>query len=69
MKSLAKQSGQPGRQLDRALLALFGRMAKAGHVVYHLPDGTFLCSKFGLTRHCNNFDELEQFAARLGLLE
>lgn len=69
MKALGQRSGQPGRQLDRALLALFGRMAKAGHHVHRLADGSFICAKYGMTRYCADIAELEHFAKKLGVLE
>ena len=48
---------------------LFNQMAKAGHHVHRLADGSFICAKYGMTRYCADFAELQQFAIRLGVLE
>lgn len=46
----------------RAMLALHG-----GHELIELDDGSFVVSKWNLTRHCATIDEVEQFAKRIGV--
>lgn len=58
-----------GHRHSKAQATLFEKLALAGHHVHRLPDGGYLCCKYSLTRHCENFDELEQFAKKLGVLQ
>ena len=41
-------------------------LARAGHVVYKGNDGSFNVSKFGHSRRCENFNELVEFAVKVG---
>ena len=47
---------------------LIARLALAGHAVNRGAAGDFLVSKFGMSRWCENLDELRAFAVRLGVL-
>ena len=58
-----------GKRHSKTQATLFEKMALAGHHVHRLADGSFLCCKYNLTKHCENFDELELFATKLGVLE
>lgn len=42
-------------------------LALAGHHVHRGADGDFTVSKWGLSRHCENFKELQAFAQQLGV--
>ena len=43
------------------------RLTRAGHVVHQSHLGDFLVTKYGLTRYCAGFDELEAFAQKVGV--
>ncbi|MBP6008318.1 MAG: hypothetical protein KA740_11515 [Rhodoferax sp.] len=43
------------------------RLALAGHRVIFGDRGDFTVCKYGLTRYCNDFVELQDFACRLGV--
>lgn len=46
----------------RALMALHG-----GHELIELEDGSFVVSRWNLSRRCATIGELEQFAKRIGI--
>lgn len=53
---------------DRKVTAtLIAQLALAGHAVHRSQDGGYLVSKFGLTRYCLDFAELQVFAVKLGV--
>jgi len=39
----------------------------AGHTVHKGGDGDFIVCKYGLTRYCADFAELQAFAVKLGV--
>lgn len=43
------------------------RLALAGHAVHKGQCGDYLVSKYGMTRYCQDFDELVAFAVKLGV--
>lgn len=43
------------------------RLALAGHSVHDGGTGDFLVSKYGLSRYCKDFAELQAFARQLGV--
>ena len=50
-----------------AIANQIARLALAGHTVHTGGTGDFLVSKYGMTRHCNDFAELQVFARQLGI--
>jgi hypothetical protein len=42
-------------------------LALAGHAVHKGKNGDYLVCKYGLTRRCQNFDDLQAFARLLGV--
>ena len=48
---------------------LLARMARAGHQVTAYDDGSFIARKYGLTRYCADFADLQRFAQRLGVCD
>ncbi len=47
--------------------ALTAKFSLAGHSVHRGDDGDFLVCRYGLSRWCKNFAELQAFAIKLGL--
>lgn len=46
---------------------LIARLALRGFEARELPDGAgFVCGRWGLSKHCATFDELQAFAVRVG---
>jgi hypothetical protein len=54
-------------EANKAVMTLIAQLALAGHAVHQLHDGEFVVCKYGLTRHCQNFAELQEFAQKLGV--
>ena len=42
-------------------------LALAGHAVHKGKSGDYLVCKYGLTRYCQDLDDLQAFARRLGV--
>jgi hypothetical protein len=53
--------------LAKAVFTQIAELALAGHAVHELPGGAFMVTKYGLVKHCENFDELQVFARKLGV--
>jgi hypothetical protein len=51
----------------KAIATQLAELAIAGHVVHMLIDGDYLVCKYGMTRYCKNFAELQAFARQLGV--
>ena len=51
----------------KAIATQIARLALAGHVVHKGQSGDYLVSKFGMTKHCNDFAELAAFAQKVGV--
>ncbi len=56
-----------GNRHSHAVAKLVAELAVRGHVVHQLKDGGFLISKYGHTRHAEDFDALQIFARLLGV--
>lgn len=56
-------------EADKAVMTLIAQLALAGHAVHQLQGGHFIVCKYGLTRHCQDFSELQEFAQRLGVVK
>ena len=50
----------------KAIATQIARLALAGHVVHKGQSGDYLVSKFGMTRHCADLNELAAFAQKVG---
>lgn len=57
----------PNRHCKREA-TLIAQLALAGHAVYKLADGGYLVSKWNLSYHADDFNDLAQFAQRLGVI-
>lgn len=51
----------------KAIATQIARLALAGHTVHKGQIGDYLASKYGMTRYCANFAELQAFALKLGV--
>lgn len=51
----------------KAIATQIARLALAGHAVHKSQGGDYLVSKYGMTRYCQDFDELVAFAVKLGV--
>lgn len=51
----------------KAIANQVARLALAGHAVHRGKDGDFIVCKFGMTRYCANFAELQSFAQKVGV--
>jgi hypothetical protein len=51
----------------KAIATQLAELAIAGHVVHKLIDGGYLVCKYGMTRYCKDFAELQAFARQLGV--
>ena len=54
----------PNRKVVATQIA---QLALAGHVVHKGSIGDFTVCKYGLTRYCQDFSELQAFAQQLGI--
>lgn len=53
--------------LGKAVSTQIATLALAGHHVHKGTAGDFTVSKWGLSRYCENFAELQAFALKLGV--
>lgn len=52
----------------RKVIAIqIAQLAKAGHVVHQYIGGDYIVCKYGMTRYCQDLDELAAFARQLGV--
>lgn len=56
-----------GTRHRKAEATQIAELALAGHAVHKGRCGDYLVSKYGLSRYCQDFDELQAFARRLGV--
>ena len=52
---------------SKATFTLIAQFALAGHAVHKGHSGDFTVSKYGLPRHCQNLQELQDLARQLGV--
>lgn len=52
---------------SKAVANQIARLALAGHHVIKGNNGDYTVCKYGLTRYCANFAELQAFALKLGV--
>jgi hypothetical protein len=60
-------NGTAQQVLAKAVFTQIAELALAGHAVHELPAGAFMVTKYGLVKHCENSDELQVFARKLGV--
>ena len=59
---------EPATLAEKARAQLAAKLALAGgHVLTELSDGSFIVSRWGQTRHCNDLYAVAQFARLLGV--
>jgi hypothetical protein len=51
----------------KAIATQLARLALAGHAVHTGSAGDFTVCKYGMTRYCKNFAELQAFVRQLGV--
>ncbi len=51
----------------KAIATQIARLALAGHAVHKGQIGDYLVSKYGMSRYCADFAELQAFAQKLGV--
>ena len=51
----------------KAIANQMARLALAGHIVHRGDIGDFTVCKYGMTRYCKDFAELQAFARQLGV--
>ena len=63
------RTGEPIQQAHdgKAIATQLARLALAGHTVHEGGAGDFTVCKYGMTRYCKDFAELEAFARQLGV--
>ncbi len=54
-------------QKSQAIANQIARLALEGHAVHTGQSGDFLVCKYGLSRWCSDFAELQAFAKKLGV--
>ena len=54
--------------VDKARATLFAALAIAGHAVHKTTAGGFLVTRWNMTRHCADLQELEAFARQIGAI-
>ena len=52
-----------------AIANQLARLALAGHVVHRGDIGDFTACKYGMTRYCKDFAELQAFARQVGVTQ
>ena len=52
---------------QKAIATQIARLALAGHAVHKGQHGDFTVCKYGMTRYCKDFAELQAFAVKLGV--
>ncbi|MEQ1535542.1 MAG: hypothetical protein ABL923_06660 [Burkholderiaceae bacterium] len=52
---------------SKATFTLIAHFALAGHAVHKGQSGDFIVTKYGLSRYCQNLQELQDFARQLGM--
>lgn len=53
----------------KALATQIVQLALAGHVVHKGRSGDFLACKYGMSRYCQDFAELQAFSRKLGVTQ
>jgi hypothetical protein len=54
---------------SKAISTQIAELAFKGHAVYELSDGEFLVCKYGYFHHALDFEALQLFAHRLGVIQ
>jgi hypothetical protein len=56
-----------GLRQGKAVVNQIAELGQAGHIVHRGEEGDFLVCKYGLTRYCRDFAQLQVFARQLGV--
>ena len=63
-----RSQGAIDQALDgKSIAHQVARLALAGHAVHQAEGGDFLVTRWGQTRYCADFAELQAFAVKLGV--
>lgn len=54
-------------EISKRETTLIANFAIAGHAVHRLPDGGYLVSRWGQSRHCPDLHALASFAKQTGV--
>jgi hypothetical protein len=54
-------------EISKRETTLIAHFALAGHAVHRLPDGGYLVSRWGQSRHCPDLHALANFAKQTGV--
>jgi predicted transcriptional regulator len=64
----SKQSTSGAQQTSaKAVFTQIAELALAGHAVHEIQGGAFMVCKYGMSKFCEDFDELQLFARKLGV--
>jgi hypothetical protein len=58
-----------GERPSKAIATQVAQLAIAGHVVHKGQSGDYLVCKYGMSRYCQDFAELQAFALQLGVTQ
>ena len=53
----------------KTIATQLARLALAGHIVHRGDIGDFTVCKYGMTRYCKDFAEIQAFALQLGVTQ
>ena len=53
--------------IQKAIATQIARLALAGHAVQKGQQGDFTLCKYGMSRYCKDYTELQAFARQLGV--
>jgi hypothetical protein len=56
-----------GQRHCKAIATQLAQLAIAGHAVHKGQSGDYLVCKYGMSRYCQDFAELQAFARQLGV--
>ena len=58
-----------GTRRGKAEAKVLVQLALGGHMVHRGQYGDYLVSKYGLSRYCEDLDDLQDFARQLGVIK
>ena len=58
-----------GTRRGKAEAKVLVQLALGGHTVHKCEFGDYLVSKYGLSRYCEDLDDLQDFARQLGVFK
>jgi len=67
MSRITYTAADCAEQAGNAIATQLARLALAGHIVHRGDIGDFTVCKYGMTRYCKDFAELQAFARQVGV--